>query len=82
MRIIRTPEDKEKERIEREKANEGCDVCPCCGKIDKIYVSIDDGNKCNCCKCNIESIGKVDSYICYHCGAEWESEVYGVKRRS
>ena len=36
MRIIKTKEQVEREQKNREEANKGCSICPCCGYKDII----------------------------------------------
>ena len=70
----------------KEKANEGCNVCPCCGETRTFW---------ECCKTPGKSQGvsygycvtwvtlfprckawRKDCYSCDTCGAEWESDKY------
>lgn len=67
-------------------ANDGCNVCPCCGEA-KSWVDytkegiLEKGVMKGTCKTWVEGIFhmrnmKCDCYKCYSCGAEWESEPY------
>jgi len=51
---------------ERQKANEGCSICPCC-KRESIRSSAYR---------NLDLNMRVDLYRCNSCGTEWESEPY------
>lgn len=73
MKITRTAKDVQKIEKRRQKAREGCDVCPCCGNTD-IRCSIYP-------KYVLRGFFKlrevrIDRYNCDTCGAEWESEPF------
>ena len=71
MRIIKTKEQVERKRKNREEANKGCDVCPCCGHKDiiptlPVHIKI----------FSLFGIYHIDEYSCIKCGACWQSEKY------
>lgn len=75
MKIIRTKEQADALKLSKEKANEGCDRCPCCGKayygfvVSKLYnTRWGDFLKTR--------HYKIDVYTCSSCGAIWKSEPY------
>lgn len=68
-------------------ANDGCNVCPCCGEAKSWSDYMKEGilNKGIMAgfinKTWVEGVFrmrnmKCDCYKCYSCGAEWESEPY------
>ena len=67
---------------EREKANEGCNVCPCCG-CSKTY-NYASGKYINCITKETKRVKSenpfkimlIDCYECPVCGAKWESGLY------
>ena len=86
MKILRTREEAQKQKISREKANEGCYVCPSCGcdKVIDIFDSMETQEK-GIVRVTFNTsekgffktkYGVVDHYECKHCGTVWESEVY------
>lgn len=86
MRIIKSSSDLARFKEQREKANAGCDVCPCCGETKSSFQYIeegvyDKGIMSGICKTWCEGVFhirsmKCDCYKCHSCGAEWESEPY------
>lgn len=86
MRITRTSEKTLNLIKARDKANKGCQVCPCCGETQSVgdYIAkgfLNRGILSGLCKNHIAGIFKlkymqIDCYKCYTCGAEWESEPY------
>ena len=85
MKIIKTSDDAIKEKAARAKANEGCSICPCCGNsklvkpFEKPLSQIEQNDGIVMYTYGAEDfwkIGKIDSYTCNKCGAQWESEIY------
>lgn len=90
MKITKNPNIKTKEETRREKANEGCYVCPVCGESElldndmsffqdtyRLYQSGYRPHPQNgISSFTIYNLFKSsrDKYKCYTCGAEWESE--------
>lgn len=76
MKIIRTAEDVRAKSDAREKANEGCGVCPCCGNAVERprynYLQVMPTGRFR------TATMQIDNYSCPECGAEWESEPYPV----
>ena len=86
MKITRTNKDDMRSTIRREKANQGCDICPCCGE-SKTYFDyleehvegkgiIDDSRKVFTKGLFKKKIMQIDCYTCHSCGAEWQSDPY------
>lgn len=86
MKIIKTAAQSAIIGHSRNKANIGCNVCPCCGesKSNMVYIRnglLNKGISSGISKSWVEGFFhprhiKVDCYKCYSCGAEWESEPY------
>lgn len=82
MKIIKQSKKERKDIIV--KANEGCDVCPCCGESKKYIEYLRQGivNKGisklprNFRKYSLFKTEVADHYECKTCGAEWRSEYY------
>ena len=83
MKIIKTAQEVNSFRVQRELANIGCKICPCCGESMSFMEAIKNGLS----RRGIYSITlsrpvklneykNVDVYLCARCGAEWESELY------
>ena len=79
MKIIKTGIDLE----EREKANEWCRFCPCCGCMKSYPFETAGGIKHTVSKeikrdegDDTSKIILIDCYECPDCGAEWQSEPY------
>lgn len=79
----------ETDTIERDIANAGCYLCPCCGerKSSKEYLKEEINDK-GLIKLSpvikpksifLDNLYKIDRYMCKTCGAEWESEPYSFK---
>lgn len=71
MKITRTNEDAMRICAIREKANEGCRVCPCCNTgfyTSYVYWT----------KNTLFHTYRADCYRCRECGAEWQSDWYKV----
>ena len=75
MKIIKTKEQADALKLNKEKANEGCDRCPCCGKA---YYGFTVSKLCKtwCTGFFKTRHYKIDVYTCSSCGAVWESEPY------
>lgn len=89
MRVTKSIEQVNAEKMTKERANAGCNVCPNCGetKEDWEYI-VDEGN----CTKGISMLGHrtqirgiiftqtyhIDCYQCGTCGVKWESEPYPV----
>lgn len=74
MTITKTKEEIDRKRQIREKANEGCDRCPCCGSWD---VSNYDLREILIHRALFRfDTYYIDCFRCDHCGAEWEGEPY------
>ena len=71
MKIIKSKEEVEIFKLEKDEANKGCDKCPCCGA--ETYTSIETLQTKGLFRLTIYTISK---YSCRFCGAEWESEPY------
>ena len=86
MKITKTNKEVLNRNIRKERANIGCDVCPCCGenKTFSEYLNEDVYDKgINDTICKNYCVGlfkmkhmQIDCYKCETCGAEWESEPY------
>ena len=79
MKIIKTKEQVDTLKLNKEKANEGCDTCPCCGIKDGL-----NGLILSMCKTWYAGFLKtrhyqIDVYTCSSCGAVWESEPYEIE---
>lgn len=88
MKIIKTAEQVSAYNRQKEIANRGCNVCPCCHEEMSLVEAIQKGYGL---KRGISSIfiskpikiglfsseyKTVTIYSCHRCGAEWESEPY------
>lgn len=79
----------ETETIERDIANAGCYRCPCCGERKSSTEYLKEGFTDNgLIKLSpifkpksvfIDSLYRIDRYMCKTCGAEWESEPYSFE---
>lgn len=76
MKIIKTKEQVDALRLNKEKANEGCDRCPCCGKKYGLNGLLLPMSKTWCTGFFKTRHYKIDTYICSSCGAVWESDPY------
>lgn len=86
MKITRTPRDIEEKELERQKANEGCDICPCCGEDKSWDFSLEKGETGIYHSTDTRLKGgffsryyTVDMYECSKCGTKWESEPYNYR---
>lgn len=88
MKITKTSDKFHKEKKNREDANFGCSVCPCCGEskpyeeylfIGVVGKGVLGGTKKTWATgfFRIKTM-QSDCYTCYTCGAEWESDPYEV----
>lgn len=88
MKIIKTAQEVNSFRTQRELANIGCKTCPCCGESMSTWEAIENDLYPHR---GISSVAvtriikgswfsmeykNVDVYSCRRCGAEWESEPY------
>ena len=86
MKITKTDKDASRLAAKKAAANEGCDVCPCCGENRKMSECISAGSKkqgIDHCGVTVWTTGLIftknmakDRYCCLSCGAEWESDAY------
>lgn len=86
MKITKSMWQSNESEIRRLKANEGCDVCPCCGEVLSTFEYIkrgkmDKGILTGLYKSYSKGIFKmkymrIDCYHCLTCDTEWESEPY------
>ena len=84
MKIVRTNLDTLLQNKREQLANEGCDICPCCGENMPIEDAISQGYglKKGISSFSIPTyvflsgVKTVTYYSCNTCGAEWESESY------
>lgn len=84
MKITKTNKDVMRMNNRKLIANEGCHICPCCDETERLYFDSENGTKGivdGIIKTWHEGFFKtrhmrVDCYVCYTCGAEWESEPY------
>lgn len=76
------------DKAAKEKANAGCNICPCCGESSRMYVEFANKphvrgiahNSCDYYRGFFKQRHYViDKYHCYSCGAEFESDVYEVQ---
>ena len=74
MKIIKTKEQVDALELSKEKAHEGCDRCPCCGK--KYGFTVPTWYKAWRTGFFVIKHYRIDGYVCSSCGAEWESEPY------
>lgn len=79
MKIIKTKEQADALKLNKEKANEGCDRCPCCGRECGL-----NGLRFPISKTWYGGFFKtrhyqIDTYTCISCGAVWESEPYEIE---
>ena len=72
MKITLTKQQIEENKTRRDKANEGCNRCPCCGS----YVHMLPVQETII---GIFHVYRIDKYWCSNCGAEWQSDKYRVK---
>ena len=80
MKIIKTKEQADALKLNKEKANEGCDRCPCCGrKCGLNGLRLPMSNKTWYGGFLKTRHYQIDTYICSSCGAEWESEPYEIE---
>ena len=71
MKITLTKKQIEKNKKRRDKANKGCDRCPCCGSyICAHKLSVQEKI------IGLFHVYYVDLYWCDNCGAEWQSDKY------
>jgi transcription elongation factor Elf1 len=73
MKLIKTKDQYTIEKYKENFANNGCNICPCCGKTNIISMISRDNPT------GFLGLGKtlkVDVYTCNKCGAEWESDAY------
>lgn len=88
MKITKNAQTAIATKRRKELANEGCQTCPCCGESKTFlqYLKENQGFKgvsCGTCRTWVSGIFhprhmQVDLYVCYTCGAEWESEPYKI----
>lgn len=89
MRITKTSKECRNEYYVREKANEGCYVCPGCGntKVMNLFDVVSENVPREECITRMTfrterstlftfKSGSIDKYSCGRCGTEWESEIY------
>lgn len=86
MKITRTKQQIDAAKMRKEIANNGCDVCPCCGETKSIRDYMDKriffkGIKHSTPYCIDKGFIRIkqfyiDRYECLTCGAKWESEPY------
>lgn len=89
MKITLTSEEYQTYKAAREKANEGCRVCPCCKhglykpfNFKSLTESYSDSYPLAEMFFGTQTFLKnyrIDLYRCDNCGAEWESEPYVCK---
>lgn len=84
MRIIRTNKNAAAATLNRQRANAGCNICPCCGEthssLEYMQKGIMDSGIVSGFLRRIYygpfGAKYADVYSCKTCGAEWESEKY------
>lgn len=92
MKIVKTASETPAEIMKREKANEGCSICPCCGEDMDSLEAIKGGHGLKrVITPRIVEVSKkegwfsqeykleyklVKKYHCSKCGTEWESDPY------
>ncbi len=88
MKITKTANEAITEMMKRQTANQGCNICPCCGETMDILEAIKNGYalKRGIISHIVEVPKKnrwfsqkyelVEKYHCNKCGAEWESDPY------
>lgn len=86
MKIVKTAKKHKGYNLQKQKANEGCMICPCCGETKTVDYYINKGKGIKGISGGIYStqtsglfntkVLRVDHYVCNTCGAEWESEPY------
>ena len=81
MKIIRQSKtDYTKKELKRIHANKCCNICPKCGESNSYLFYIQNGQEKGVDKYAIAEHHKLfscyytDSYKCYTCGCEWESD--------
>ena len=89
MKITKYSNEALKLKTERDNANIGCSICPCCGETNDTLSYIKAGvlNKgifSGIQRSWVEGFFKMrymkaDCYYCETCGAEWESDPYECK---
>lgn len=80
MKIIKTKEQADALKLNKEKANEGCDICPCCGRKNSLNgLIVPMWNKTWYAGFLKTRHYQIDVYICSSCGAVWESEPYEIE---
>lgn len=86
MKITKTIQQVNAEKMTREQANTGCYKCPNCGEDRDFFKCIGKGGG------GVMSTGyrtkskgflalkmcRIDTYVCQTCGVAWESEPYEV----
>lgn len=83
MRITRQSKaDYTPKELKRIQANKGCNICPNCGESRPFYTTKKGKNK-GVFKSlfvtehhKVFSFYRTNSYKCYTCGCEWESDPY------
>lgn len=75
----------------RDVANQGCNVCPCCGEVKTIFEWFEAGESEKGIMGGIQkeysgstTDGEhiyIDAYLCYTCGTEWESDPYRTRQK-
>ena len=80
MKIIKTKEQADALKLNKEKANEGCDRCPCCGRKCSLNgLRLPMSNKTWYGGFFKTRHYQIDVYTCSSCGAVWESEPYEIE---
>lgn len=76
MRVLRTKEQVDKIKKKKEKAIEGCEVCPCCGKKEWV-----DWQRHSHIAFTLKGFVEKERryYKCRLCGAMWRSGSYIVE---
>ena len=73
MKIIKTSEQIEQGKKNRQKANIGCDICPCCKSKNVEYQFTHSSTEF---KIFSVKFYDVDRWKCNNCGTIYESEPY------
>ena len=87
MKITKTSNRAKFLEDEKRTANIGCNVCPCCGERETTWEHFKRGSNGGISDGGVKHWSesglfkkkrnlKVNTYVCYTCGAEWESETY------